>query len=91
MAEYDNTNRFTLFRNNRKRDGKKDADFNGTFTDQDGKEYWMNAWSTQPKNGGEKFLSGSIRLKEAQNDAPPVREQKRVQLDDDVPFTPEFR
>jgi len=91
MAEYDNTNRFTLFRNNRKRDGKKDADFNGTFTDQDGKEYWMNAWSTTPKNGGEKFLSGSIRLKEAQNDAPPVREQKRVQLDDDVPFTPEFR
>ena len=91
MAEYDNTNRFTLFRNNRKRDGKKDADFNGTFTDQDGREYWMNAWSTQPKNGGEKFLSGTIRLKEAQNDAPPVREQKRVQLDDDVPFTPEFR
>lgn len=91
MAEYDNTNRFTLFRNNRKRDGKKDADFNGTFTDQDGKEYWMNAWSTTPKNGGEKFLSGSIRLKEAQNDAPPVREQKRVQLDDDVPFAPEFR
>jgi hypothetical protein len=91
MAEYDNTNRFTLFRNNRKRDGKKDADFNGTFTDQDGREYWMNAWSTTPKNGGEKFLSGSIRLKEAQNDAPPVREQKRVQLDDDVPFAPEFR
>ena len=86
MAEYDNRNRFTLFRNNRKRDGKKDADFNGTFTDQDGREYWMNAWSTTPKNGGEKFLSGSIRLKEAQNDAPPKRTTNSVDLNDEVPF-----
>lgn len=92
MAEYDNRNRFTLFRNNRKREGKKDADFNGTFTDANGVEYWINAWSTQPANGGEKFLSGSIKRKEPKdNGAPPPREQKRVELDDEVPFAPEFR
>lgn len=84
MAEYDNRNRFTLFRNNRKREGKKDADFNGTFTDENGREYWINAWSTTPKSGGEKFLSGSVRLKEEQGTQPPTK--KRVELDDSVPF-----
>ena len=36
MAEYDNRNTFTLFRNSRK---QKDThpDFNGTFTDADGR------------------------------------------------------
>ena len=86
MAEYDNRNSFTLFRNNRKRDGKKDADFNGTFTDESGREYWINAWSTQPKNGGEKFLSGSVRLKENKNDAPPARKAEAIDLNDEVPF-----
>ena len=87
MAEYDNTNRFVLFRNNKKREGKKDADFNGTFTDENGKEYWMNAWSTTPSNGGEKFLSGSIRLKEARNDSPPPKKQAQSNdLNDEVPF-----
>lgn len=86
MAEYDNTNRFVLFRNNKKREGKKDADFNGTFTDENGKEYWMNAWSTTPSNGGEKFLSGSVRVKEARSDAPPRTATKKVELDDEVPF-----
>jgi hypothetical protein len=91
MAEYDNRNRFTLFRNNRKRDGKKDADFNGTFTDEGGREYWINAWSTKPNNGGEKFLSGSVRLKENKVDAPPKVEGRAVDLNDEVPFAPEFR
>lgn len=82
MTEYDNRNRFTLFRNNRKREGKKDADFNGTFTDGDGREFWMNAWTTQPKNGGEKFLSGSLKLKEGGQKAP----SRAQELDDEVPF-----
>ena len=87
MAEYDNRNRFTLFRNTKKREGKKDADFNGTFTDANGKDYWINAWSTAPKNGGEKFLSGSIKRKEPKaDDAPPPRKAAAAELDDEVPF-----
>lgn len=82
MTEYDNRNRFTLFRNNRKREGKKDPDFNGTFTDQNGREFWMNAWTTSPKSGGEKFLSGSLKLKEGGQKAPPQTQG----LDDEVPF-----
>lgn len=86
MAEYDNRNRFTLFRNNRKRPDKKDPDFNGTFTDASGKEYWISAWSTTPKNGGDKFLSGSISPKDKQSDAPQSRRAEPVDLNDEVPF-----
>lgn len=92
MAEYDNRNTFTLFRNNRKRDGKQDPDFNGTFTDKEGREYWVSAWTKSPKNGGDKFLSGSVRLKDEKSEirSQPIP-QKRVELDDEVPFAPEFR
>lgn len=84
MAEYDNKNTFTLFRNNKKREGKNDADFNGTFTDADGNEYWLNAWSKTPKSGGEKFLSGTVKRKDASRSAPPP--QKRVEMSDEIPF-----
>ena len=85
MAEYDNKNRFTLFRNTRKREGKNDADFNGTFTDRDGNEYWINAWSKTPKNGGDKFLSGNVKPKDTSRTAPPPQ-TRRAELNDEVPF-----
>lgn len=85
MPEYDNRNTFTLFRNTKKREGKQDADFNGTFTDKDGNEYWMNAWAKSPRNGGDKFLSGTLRPKEPRaNGAAP--QPQAAPLDDDVPF-----
>lgn len=87
MAEFDNRNRFTLFRNKRK-ENEKHADFNGTFTDEDGNEYYMDAWSKEPKGGGEKFLSGVIKRKKPKTDAPQTRAPA---LNDDVPFAPEFR
>jgi hypothetical protein len=88
MAEYDNRNRFTLFRNTKKREGKQDADFNGTFTDENGREFWINAWSTTPKSGGEKFLSGSVRLKDAPREQPraPAPKNELKELDDEIPF-----
>lgn len=69
MAEYDNRNTFALFRNTRK---EKDShpDFNGTFTDENGTEYFMDAWSKTPRNGGEKFLSGRMKLKARKGEAP---------------------
>lgn len=83
MAEYDNRNTFTLFRNSRKAK-ETHADFNGTFTDAEGREYYLNAWSKTPKNGGEKFLSGSVKLKEATKAPAPSPAPK--QLDDEIPF-----
>jgi uncharacterized protein (DUF736 family) len=90
MAEYDNRNTFALFRNNRK---EKDthADFRGTFIDADGREYYLDAWSKTPKNGGEKFLSGRVKLKEDKGSAPAPRKVAAATLDDEVPFFPEFR
>jgi len=94
MVQYDNRGRFTLFRNTKKREGKNDPDFTGTFTDTDGTEHWASAWSTRPKNNpdGEKFLAGSMRPKDAPREQPrsePI--QQRVKLDDEIPFAPEFR
>lgn len=88
MAEYDNRNRFTLFRNTKKREGKQDADFSGTFTDESGREFWINAWSTTPKSGGEKFLSGSVKPKESRQEAPRSQPapQKQSDMSDDIPF-----
>lgn len=86
MADYDNRNRFTLFRNNRKRDGKKDPDFNGTFTDDNNVEYWISAWSTAPKNGGEKFLSGLVKRKETAPLATRPKAAANAGMDDEVPF-----
>lgn len=85
MAEYDNRNTFTLFRNTRK-ENEKHADFNGTFTDKNGVEHWVNAWSKTPKNGGEKFLSGTMKPKEDRGAAPPAKAPARAAIDDDVPF-----
>lgn len=87
MAEYDNRNTFTLFRNTRK---EKDthADFNGTFTDENGVEYWMNAWAKTPKSGGDKFLSGTLKRKTTAEAPAPKPMPKLVPkgLDDEIPF-----
>lgn len=82
MAEYDNRNTFTLFRNTRK-EKETHADFNGTFTDENGNEYYLNAWSKTPKNGGDKFLSGTVKRKEAARAAAPAPAKA---LDDAIPF-----
>ena len=60
MSNYDNTNRGALFRNSRK---EKDShpDYNGTINI-DGKEYWLNGWLKEGKQG--KFFSLSVKPKE---------------------------
>ena len=72
MTEYNNENRFTLFKNNRK---EKDThpDYNGTIN-VDGVEYYLNAWLKEGKNG--KFFSGSIKLKDEKPKTDRVAEVK---------------
>ncbi len=83
MAEYDNRNTFALFRNNRKQK-ETHPDFNGTFYDDNGREYYIDAWSKTPKNGGEKFLSGKIKLKDAA--AAAAAPKAAAPINDDIPF-----
>jgi hypothetical protein len=80
MAEYDNTNTFTLFVND-KGDNDKRPDRTGTLN-VDGVEYYIDGWIKQGKSGP--FLSGKIKRK----DAKPVKAQpaRAINPDADIPF-----
>lgn len=58
---YDNRNSFVLFKNDRKEEDKH-PDYTGTFTDDQGREYFCDAWIKDGK-GGKKFMSGRVKLK----------------------------
>lgn len=93
MAEYDNTNRFTLFKNDRKQT-EKHPDYTGEL-DVNGTKYFIDAWLKTAKTGS-KFFSGSIKAKFAPNRTKPVddgyRETPKKAAaqdnyhDDDLPF-----
>ena len=59
--EYDNTNRGSLFDNDKK---EKDThpDFAGSIN-VDGKEYWLNGWKKTSK-AGKRFFSLSVKPKD---------------------------
>jgi hypothetical protein len=83
---YDNTNRWTLNKNDRK---EKDThpDYKGSLN-VDGVDYWIDGWIKEGANG--KFISGSLKPKEARQNgsqgAPMRRGQFDSDIDDDVPF-----
>jgi hypothetical protein len=58
---YDNTNRWTLNKNDRKAQDNH-PDYKGQINI-DGVEYWLDGWIKEGANG--KFISGSIKPKEA--------------------------
>lgn len=67
MTQFDNTNRFTLFFNSEKK-SERGPDWSGTLN-VDGKEYFIDGWIKPTRTGGE-FISGSIKDKSAQRQAP---------------------
>ena len=82
MTQYDNTNRGSLFKNDRK-SADTHADYTGSLN-VEGKEVWINAWIKESKSGT-KFMSLSVRPKEARtaalDDFKPVPDSE-----DSVPF-----
>lgn len=60
----------SVFRNNRKREGKKDADFAGSAT-VGGVEYWVDMWTKPPKDGKKGFFSLSFRAKTPRGEQQP--------------------
>ena len=88
MAEYDNTNRFALFKND-KGDNPNRPDYTGNVTLPDGKEMRMSAWIRESQSGL-KYLSGTLsetiadRLKNAP-DEPSGLDNAHVE-GEDVPF-----
>lgn len=87
MAEYDNTNKGVLFKNEDKQE-ERHADYRGSMNI-DGKEFWLDAWIRTSKKGT-KFMSLSVKPKMAREHAggtrnPPPREEAPA-FDDDIPF-----
>ena len=73
MAQYDNTNSFALFKND-KGDNPKRPDYTGNLN-VDGIEFRISGWIREGANG--KFISGSVQIKEA---------AKSVDNNEDAPF-----
>ena len=92
MSDYDNTNRGSIWKNDRK---EKDThpDFTGSLN-VDGVEYWVSAWKRKPDASPKApALSFSVKPKEdvqrASNNndrAEPVN--RAPDFDDDIPFAP---
>lgn len=86
---YDNTNRWTLNKNDRK---EKDThpDYKGSLN-VDGVDYWIDGWIKEGANG--KFISGSLKPKQDRTGVgqaigaqPASAFESQADLDDDVPF-----
>lgn len=83
--EYDNTNRGTIFKNEKKSE-EKHPDMNGSIN-VDGKDYWISGWKKTSK-AGTNFLSLSVRPKEEQTRqvSKPTTKAKAADFDDDLPW-----
>jgi len=80
--EYDNNNRGSLFKNDRKDDAKF-PDYKGSIN-VEGIDYWLSAWIKVSKDG-QKFMSLSIKNKSA--DTSPNKKPKKAEFDDsEIPF-----
>jgi hypothetical protein len=64
---YDNTNRGSLFKNNKKTE--TDPEFSGTINI-NGAEYRLAGWTKVAKNSGSKFISLSVKPKAEKPDKP---------------------
>lgn len=94
MADFDDTNRGVLFK---KRDKASDRhpDYEGKIN-VNGTEYWLSAWiKDSKKTPGQKFMSLSVKPKEAPAAAPPQETERqapppsrtgRGDMDDEIPF-----
>jgi hypothetical protein len=69
--EYDNTNKGSLFKNDRKEQDTH-ADYNGSINIE-GNEYWINAWVKESKKDGKKFFSLSAKPKDQVAGKSPVK------------------
>ena len=80
MRKFDDKNRGTLFRNDRK-NGDRSPDYNGSLN-VGGVEHWISGWIRQSKTG-KKFMSLSVKPKE---EAAPAKKAPAQDFNDGIPF-----
>ena len=95
MPDFDNTNRGSIWKNDKMRDGKQDPDFTGSLN-VDGVEYWVSAWKRKEGAAAKApALSFTVKPKEAKPAAqrrPAVSDNARGrpairdEMNDDIPF-----
>jgi hypothetical protein len=83
---YDNTNRGVLFSERDKKTKDEDRDYSGTINIE-GTEYWLSAWIKTSKKGT-KFLSLRVKPKEEKTTG---GSSVKREMDDAIPFAPEWR
>lgn len=73
-----------LFKNKRKTTDRH-PDYTGTALI-NGQEYWLSSWINTPKNGGDKYMSLMLNLKDENGPKTPPKPYNQADFDDDVPF-----
>lgn len=91
MADYDNTNRGSIWKNEKK-ESDRHPDFTGSLN-VEGVEYWVSAWKRKPDQSDRApALSFSIKAKDAKPSEHQQQKQNGYQkpsfddLGDDIPF-----
>jgi len=85
MMEYDNTNRGSIWKNEKK-ETEKHPDFTGSLN-VEGVEYWVSAWKRKPDASVKApALSFSIKIKDAQKQQHIPAQTVATDFDDDIPF-----
>lgn len=88
MADYDNNNRGSIWKNDKK-ETDKHPDFTGSLN-VDGVEYWVSAWKRrQDQSDKAPALSFSIKAKDESVSPPTKTSKTNVQIDEidsDIPF-----
>ena len=86
--QYDNTNRGSLFKNDRK-ELDNHPDYNGSINIE-GKDFWLNGWLKESKKDGKKFFSLSEKPKDQDAGKTPVKAKsapaKAKDEDSEIPF-----
>lgn len=88
MAEYDNTNRGQIWKNEKMRPGKQDPEFTGSLN-VNGVEFWVSAWKRK-EGAADKAPALSFSIKPKDEQAPkradPISTGRNSDMDDDIPF-----
>jgi hypothetical protein len=84
MTEYDNTNTGAIFKNDRREEGTKQPEYNGSLN-VEGVEYWLSAWVKESKTG-KKFFSVAIKRKEPKQRPTGGMSSLADDMDDSIPF-----
>ena len=87
MSDYQQQDlRGSIFRNERKREGKQDPDYTGSALI-GGAEYFVDGWVNEAKTSGKKYLALKFKAKERKPASEPAKAAPPADdFNDDIPF-----